>query len=159
MGMMEEMMDAMMGKLSKEEKLEMMSTMMEKFLAGFTVEDKQKMMEKMMPRMMEGVNMMDMMPKMMMSMMGGNGGEGGMMGMMSQMMGRGEETAMPLMPGMMMEIMMPQCIKMVLPKMTKKKRIDFAMNIVSTLVEHGSSGLSEEEKRDFVSRIIQGVGA
>jgi hypothetical protein len=123
------------------------------------VEDKQKMMEKMMPRMMEGVNMMDMMPKMMMSMMGGNGGEGGMMGMMSQMMGRGEETAMPLMPGMMMEIMMPQCIKMVLPKMTKKKRIDFAMNIVSTLVEHGSSGLSEEEKRDFVSRIIQGVGA
>jgi hypothetical protein len=152
-------MDAMMGKLSKEEKLEMMSTMMEKFLAGFTVEDKQKMMEKMMPRMMEGVNMMDMMPKMMMSMMGGNGGEGGMMGMMSQMMGRGEETAMPLMPGMMMEIMMPQCIKMVLPKMTKKKRIDFAMNIVSTLVEHGSSGLSEEEKRDFVSRIIQGVGA
>ena len=159
MGMMEEMMDAMMGKLSKEEKLEVMSTMMEKFLAGFTVEDKQKMMEKMMPRMMEGVNMMDMMPKMMMSMMGGNGGEGGMMGMMSQMTGRGEETAMPLMPGMMMEIMMPQCIKMVLPKMTKKKRIDFAMNIVSTLVEHGSSGLSEEEKRDFVSRIIQGVGA
>ena len=66
---------------------------------------------------------------------------------------------MPLMPGMRMEIMMPQCIKMVLPKMTKKKRIDFAMNIVSTLVEHGSSGLSEEEKRDFVSRIIQGVGA
>jgi len=149
----------MMGKLSKEEKLEMMSTMMEKFLAGFTVEDKRKMMEKMMPRMMEGVNMMEMMPKMMMSMMGGNGGEGGMMGMMSQMTGRGEETAMPLMPGMMMEIMMPQCIKMFLPRMTKEKRTDFAINIASTVVEQGSSGLSEEEKRDFISKIIDRVRA
>ena len=159
MGMMDEMMDAMMGKLSKEDKLEMMSTMMEKFLAGFTVEDKQKMMEKMMPKMMEGVNMMEMMPKMMMKMMGGNGGEGGMMGMMSKMMGGEAGTAMPMMPGMMMEMMMPQCVKMFLPKMTKEKRIDFALNIVSTLVEHGSSGLSKKEKKDFISKIIDRVGA
>ena len=40
-----------------------------------------------MPKMMEGVNMMDMMPKMMMGMMGES--EGGMMEMMSKMMGRG----------------------------------------------------------------------
>ena len=155
MGMMDEMMDAMMGKLSKEEKLEMMSTMMEKFLAGFTVEDKQKMM----PKMMEGVNMMEMMPKMMMNMMGGNGGEGGMMGMMSKMMGGGEGSATSMMPATMMETMMPQCIKTFLPKMTKEKRIDFALNIASILVEQGSSGLSKKEKKDFVSKMIEKVSA
>jgi len=159
MGMMDEMMDAMMGKLSEEEKLEMMSTMMEKFLAGFTVEDKQKMMEKMMPKMMEGVNMMEMMPKMMMTMMGGNGGEGGMMGMMSKMMGAGEGTAMPTMPATMMEMMLPQCLKMFLPKMTKEKRTDFALNVVSVLIEQGSSGLSEQEKKDFISKMIERVKA
>lgn len=159
MGMMDEMMDAMMVKLSKEEKLEMMSTMMGKFLAGFTVEDKQKMMEKMMPKMMEGVNMMEMMPKMMMNMMGGNDGEGGMMGMMSKMMGGSEGSSMPMMPATMMEMMMPQCIKMFLPKMTKEKRIDFALKMVSTIVEQGSSGLSKKEKEDFVSKIIDMVGA
>lgn len=159
MGMIDEMMDAMLGKLSKEEKLEMMSTMMEKFLAGFTTEDKQKMMEMMMPKMMEGMNMMEMMPKMMMTMMGGNGGKGGMMGMMSKMMGGGEGTAMPMMPTMMIEMMMPQCIKMFLPMMTKEKRTDFALNIVSALVEHGSSGLSEEEKKDFISKIMERVKA
>ena len=155
MGMMDEMMDAMMGMLSKAEKLEMMSTIMEKFLAGFTVEDKQKMM----PKMMEGVNMMEMMPKMMMNMMGGNGGEGGMMGMMSKMMGGGEGSATSMMPATMMETMMPQCIKTFLPKMTKEKRIDFALNIASILVEQGSSGLSKKEKKDFVSKMIEKVSA
>jgi hypothetical protein len=108
---------------------------------------------------MEGVNMMEMMPKMIMNMMGGNGGEGGMMGMMSKMMGGGEGTAMPMMPGMMMEMMMPQCIKIFLPRMTKEKRTDFALNIISTLVEHGSSGLSDEERKDFVSKIMDRVKA
>jgi hypothetical protein len=36
--------------------------------------------------MMEGINVIEMMPKMMMGMMGGGKGEEGMMGMMSKMM-------------------------------------------------------------------------
>jgi len=87
MSFMDRMMDYMMGKMSKEEKEEMMGRMMEKFLADMTKEDKQKMMEEMMPKMMEGVNLMEMMPRMMMRMMGGGKGEGGMMGIVVVMAG------------------------------------------------------------------------
>ena len=76
MGAMDEMMEAMMGSMSKEDRLEMMGTMMEKFFADMTAEDKQRMMEQMMPKMMEGVNMLEMMPRMMRGMMGGGGGAG-----------------------------------------------------------------------------------
>ena len=154
MGMMDEMMDAMMGKLSKEEKLEMMSTMMEKFLAGFTVEDKQKMMEKMMPKMMEGVNMMEMMPKMMMNMMGGAEGNGGMMGMMSKMMGDDKKTGMPMMPQMMTG-MMPVCLEMMLPSLPKKERGSFVPRMVSILMDKGCEGMSEKEKKDLRAKVLR----
>ncbi len=68
-------------------------------------------------------------------------------------------VSMPMMPAMTMEMMMPQCIKMFLPQMAKEKRIDFALNIVSALVDQGSSGLSKKEKKDFVSKIIERVSA
>ena len=155
MGSMDEMMEAMMGSMSKEERMEMMGTMMEKFFAGMTTEDKQKMMEQMMPKMMEGVNMMEMMPRMMMSMMGG--GEGGsmssMMGIMSQMRAGGQGTEKPKMPHMMTQ-MMPMCLNMMLPSVPKKERIDFVLKMVSTLVEQGSVGMSDEEKKDFVGKVI-----
>ena len=156
MGMMEEMMDAMMGKLSKEEKLEMMSTMMGKFLAGFTVEDRQKMMERMMPKMMEGVNMMDTMPKMMMRMMGGGEGNAGMMGMMSQMMGDSEAKQGLTMPRMMTR-MMPQCLHMMLPGVPKEERSDFVVTMVAALMEQGSIGMSDEEKEGLVSKVLEKV--
>jgi len=143
MGMMEKMMDFMMGKMSKEEKEGMMSKMMDKFFADMTVEDKQKMMEEMMPKMMEGVNMMEMMPKMMMSMLGGGEGQGGMVGMM------------PL----MMTEMMPLCLVMMLPKMPKENKIDFVLKMVVSLMEQGSAGMSEEEKNDFVSKVTDKVKA
>lgn len=154
MGMMERMMGFMMGRMSKEEKEEMMGKMMEKFFADMTPEDKQKMMGAMMPKMMEGVNMMEMMPQMMMGMMGE--GEGGMMGMMSKMMEGGKETETPMMPQMMME-MMPQCLKMMLPNVPKEKRIDFVLNMVTTLLEQGGVGMSSEEKADFVAKVVEKV--
>ena len=136
----------------------MMGTMMEKFFAGMTTEDKQKMMEQMMPKMMEGVNMMEMMPKMMMGMMGGGEKGGGMMGMMSQMMSGGQGKGTPMMPRMMTQ-MMPQCLNMMLPGVPKEERVDFVLNMITALMEQGSAGMSEEEKSEFVAKVLEKVTA
>ncbi len=154
MGMMDKMMEFMMGRMSKEEKDEMMGKMMDRFFADFTPEDKQKMMEEMMPKMMEGVNKMEMMPKMMMSMMGKGEGEGGMMGMMSKMMGGSEEKETN-----MMSEMMPKCLEMMLPKMPNENRVDFIMKMVTILMEQGCAGMSEEEKKDFMNQVEEKVKA
>ena len=69
MGLMDKMMGAWMGRMSKEEKNEMMDGMMDKMMSTFTAEEKQQMMEQMMPKMMADINMLDMMPKMMLTMM------------------------------------------------------------------------------------------
>jgi hypothetical protein len=143
MGMMERMMGFMMGRMSKEEKEEMMGKMMERFFANMTAEDKEKMMEA-------------MMPKMMMGMMGEGEGECGPMEMMSKMMEGGQEGEMPMMPQMMME-MMPHCIKMMLPDVPIEKRIDFVLTMVTTLMEQGCIGMSNEEKTDFVAKVIEKV--
>lgn len=74
MGFKDRMMKIMIGRMSKEEKLDMMDKMMEEFFSGFANEEKGEMM-------------MNMMPKMMSQMMGG----GGMAGMMEGMFGAGEE--------------------------------------------------------------------
>lgn len=147
-----------MGKMSKEEKLDMMGVMMEKFFADLTVEDRQGMMEQMMPRMMEGINMMEIMPKMMMHMMGGNGGEGGMMSMMSGMMGGSEAESMPMMPHMMTQ-MMPKCLEMMLPSLPKEERGDFAIRMVATLVDRGSQGMTDEERKSFVAAMEEKIKA
>ena len=147
MGAMDEMMEAMMGSMSKEEKMEMMGTMMEKFFAGMTTEDKQKLMEQMMPKMMEGVNMMDM--------MGGDEKGAGMMGMMSQMMSGGQGKGMP-MPRMMTQ-MMPHCLNIMLPSVPKGERVDFVLNMITTLMEQGAAGMSEEEKNEFVAKVLEKV--
>ena len=90
---------------------------MEKFLAGMTAEDKQMIMENMMPKMMEGVDMMQMMPKMMME-------------------------------------MMPKCLGMMLPRLPKEKRIDFVSTMITTLMQQGCAGMSEEEKGNFKAKLI-----
>lgn len=156
MAMKDKMMDFMMGKMSKEDKEEMMGKMMEKFFADFSPEEKQKMMEEMMPKMMEGVDMMDMMPKMMMTMMGGGKGECGPMEMMSRMKESGKEKEASMMPRMMIE-MMPKCVEMVLPNLPAEEKVDFVLRMVASLVEQGSAGLSEDEKKDFVSRVMNKV--
>jgi len=138
---MDEMMDSMMAGMSKQEKQDMMARMMEKFFADMTAEEKQKLMEQLMPKMMEGVNMMEMMPKMMAGMMGGGESMGGMMSMMSGMM----------------STMMPQCLGMMLPNMAKERRVDFVLQMVAVLAEQGSAAMSDEEKKDFLSKIAEKV--
>jgi len=157
MGMMDEMMESMIGGMTKEEKQEIMSKMMEKFFSGMTTEDKQKMMEQMMPKMMEGINMAEMMPRMMMGMMGGNSG-GTPMGMKSQMMEGGQATGMPMM-GHMMTQMMPQCVSTMLPGLPKEERVDFVLKMISTLLDGASADMSEKEKNDLVARALERIAA
>jgi hypothetical protein len=130
MGMMEKMMDYMMGRTTKEEKNEMM------------------------PRMMQGANMMEMMSRMMMGMMGGEKAEGCGPEMMEKMKEGGSGADMPMMP-QMMTTMMPECLRMMLPKLSKEERKDFALRMISTLLEQGSVGMSEEERNDFAGRTVE----
>lgn len=157
MGRMDKMMDFMIGRMSKEDKEAMMGRMMDKFFADMTADDKKKMMAEMMPKMMEGIDMMEMVPKMMMGMMGGED-KGGMMGMMSKMKEGGKEMGMPMMPQMMKE-MMPHCLTMILPIMPQEKRIEFVLQMITTLVEEGSAGMSDEEKKDFVEKVVEKMKA
>ena len=61
---------------------------------------------------------------------------------------------MPMMPNMMME-MMPQCLTMMLPTTPKEKRIDFVLRMIGTLVEQGCAGMSDEEKKGFVEKVVE----
>jgi len=149
MGMMDEMMESMIGGMTKEEKQEIMGKMMEKFFSGMTTEDKQKMME--------GINMAEMMPRMMMGMMGANSGRTPM-GMMSQMMGGGQAGGMPMM-GNMMTQMMPQCVSTMLPGLPKEERVDFVLKMISTLLDRASADMSEKEKNDLVARALERITA
>jgi hypothetical protein len=144
MGAMDEMMEAFIGSMSKEDKQDMMSKMMEKFFGDMTAEDKQKMMEQMMPKMMEGINMMEMMPRMMMSMMSG-------------MTGGSQGTGMPAMMPHMMTQMMPHCMNIMVPGIPKDERVEFILNMITSLMEQGTAGMSEEEKNEFVAKVMERV--
>jgi len=156
MGGMDEMMEAMIGSMSKEDRQEMMAKMMEKFFAGMTAEDKQNMMEQMMPRMMEGINMAEMMPRMMMGMMGHGGGAGASSGRASHKMSGCHGDGPPMM-GHMMTQMMPGCVDMMLPSIPKEERSEFVLQMISTLMEKGSVGMSEEEKSSLVARALERI--
>ena len=51
--------------------------------------------------------------------------------------------------------MMPQCLRMMLPNVPKEKRIDFVLNMVTTLMEQGCAGMTKEEKEDFVANVVE----
>ena len=90
-----------------------------------------------------------------MDMMGPEG-MGDMMQMMSKMMERCKQMGVQMMPEMMME-MMPKCQGMMFPNMPKEKRIDFTLKMVATLKEQGYVGMSEEEKKEFLAKVIEKV--
>ena len=98
--------------------------------------------------------MQEMMPKMMMGMMSDK--EGGMKEMMAKMMhgGKEEEFAMP---EMMLKGMMPHCIKMMMPTISKDKRSDLASSLVNTIMEQASKGMSDEEKTTFVEKVVKTI--
>lgn len=116
---------------------------------------KDKMMGWMMRRMAK--HMSKMMPKMMMGMMGG-GKEGTPIGMKSQMMIGSQALGTPMM-GQMMVHMMPQCLSTMLPALSKVERVDFVLEMISTLLDRGSADMSEEEKNDLVARLMERITA
>lgn len=151
MSIMERMMGTMMERMSPEDKEAMMDSMMEKFFADITPEEKQKMMTDMMPKMMEGMDMSEMMPRMMMSMMSGGqeSGSSDMQGMMGNWM-RG--TSGQGMPDMMSK-MMPNCVRMMMPQMDAEKRGETAAAILSAIVEAGTDGMTEEQRNSFHEKL------
>jgi len=53
--------------------------------------------------------------------------------------------------------MMPKCLKTVLPKLSKEDRVEFALELISILVDKGSVRMSEEERVEFVSQLVEKV--
>ena len=78
--------------------------------------------------------------------------------MMSKMMGGGQGMETSDMPRMMME-MMPHCLTMMLPHVPKDKRMDFTLNMIATLIQQNCADMSEEEKQQFVAKVMEKVHA
>ena len=138
--------------MKEGERQEMMRSMMEQVFGGMGLDEKKEMCAAMMGKMTEGLDMKEMMPKMMMGMMSGGAGDGPgkMDDMMSKMMQGGAEQHMAQMPEMMLKSMMPHCIGMMLPAIDPDKRGEAAAAILSAIVEKGSVGLSDEQMRSFL---------
>ena len=111
-----------------------MEKMMEECSPGMTADEKNKMMGEMM------------------AMMGGGEGEAGMEGMMAQMKSAcGGEGGMSA----LMTEMMPHRLKMMLPTMPTEDRVTFARHLARILVEASSSDMSEEEKAEFITVLVE----
>ena len=137
--------------MNKDERQAMMRSMMEQFFGGMGADEKKEMCATMMGKMMEGLDMKEMMPKMMMGMMSGGAGDGPgkMHEMMAQKMKVGSEQQMSQMPEMMLKMMMPHCIGMMLPAIDLDRRGEVAAAILSAIVEKGSAGMSDKQNRSF----------
>jgi Na+/citrate or Na+/malate symporter len=143
------------GSMNEGERQAMMQTMMEQFFGGMGADEKKEMCATMMGKMTEGLDMKEMMPKMMMGMMSGGAGDGPgkMQDMMHKMMQGGHEQQMSQMPEMMLKTMMPHCIGMMLPAIDPDKRGEVAAAILSVIVEKGSVGLSDHQMRSFLKAL------
>ncbi len=137
--------------IDKGEHQATMKSMMEKCFAGMGADEKKEICETMMGKMTEGLDMKEMMPKMMMGMMSGGAGDGpgGMQGKMSKMINGGPEQHMSQLPEMMLKSMMPHCIGMMLPAIDPDKRGEVSADILSAIVEKGSAGMSDQQLQSF----------
>lgn len=153
MGVIERTISSVMRVMTREEKLRLVFWAVDKMLKDMSAADKQALMLEMMPGMIQGINMGDLMPKIMATIMGCEKQDGsGLMGITSKMIGHGDVMETSMMVLMMME-MIPQDIKVMLPHMPKEKRMDFAARLVAILMEEGRADLSDEEKDEFTARL------
>ncbi len=129
--------------MNENERQAMMRSMMEQFFSSMGAAEKKEMFATMMGKMTEGLDMKEMMPKMMMGMMSRGAGDGP-----GKMQG-GPEQQMSQMPEMMLKTMMPHCIGMMLPAIDPDKRGGVAAAILSAIVEKGSAGMSQQQMRSF----------
>ncbi len=137
--------------VNKDERQAMMKSMMEQFFGNMSPDEKKEMCATMMGKMTEGLDMKEMMPKMMMGMMSGGAGDGPgkMHEMMSKMKEGDHQQQMSQMPEMMLKTMMPHCIGMMLPAIDADKRAEAAKSILSAIVEKGAAGMSDEQTSAF----------
>ena len=138
--------------MNRDERQVMMRSMMEEFFGSMGADEKKEMCVTIMGKMTEGLDMKEMMPKlMMMGMMSGAAGDGPgkMHEMMAQKIQSGSEQQMSQMPEMMLKMMMPHCIGMMLPAIDVDKRSEAAAAILSAIVEKGSVGMSDQQIRIF----------
>jgi hypothetical protein len=81
-----------------------------------------------------------------------------MQNMMPEMMGQmkqgGSEQSMP---EMMLKMMMPHCIGMMLPGIDPDKRGEIAATILSAIVDKGTAGLSDEQKKSFLEALKKAI--
>jgi hypothetical protein len=80
----------------------------------------------------------------------------GMMDMMSKMMNGKGDMGMPVMQDMMSK-MMPQGITMMFSQLSKEQRVDLAEELVGTIVELGSEELSDDEKKEFIEKLVKKI--
>jgi hypothetical protein len=125
--------------MDKDERQAMMKSMMEQLFGGMGADEKKEMCATMMSKMTEGLDMKDMMPRMMMGMMSGGAGEGP---------GKAQQ-----MPEMMLTKMVPHCIAMMLPEIDADRRAGAAAAILSAIVEKGTAGMSEEQSGAFLQAL------
>ena len=76
--------------------------------------------------------------------------------MMPRIMASTTKASQGNMPHILAE-MMPKCLKTVLPKLSKEDRVDFALEMISILVDKGSVRMSKEEREEFVSQLVEQV--
>lgn len=132
--------------MHENERKAMMESMMGQFFGSMSAEEKKEMCATMMGKMTEGLDMTEIMPKM-------------MMGMMSRSAHGGPEQKMLQMPELMLTKMMPHGIGIMLPTIDPDKRGEAATAILSAIVEKGSAGMSGEQKRVFLDRLNKVLNA
>ena len=76
--------------------------------------------------------------------------------MMPRLMALNIKTSRGRMPQIMASLM-PKCLKTVLPKLSKEDRVEFALELISILVDEGSVRMSEEEREEFVFQLEEQI--
>ncbi len=84
--------------------------------------------------------------------------EDALVAMMPRIMAITTKASRGRMPQIMAELM-PKCLKTLLPKLSKEDRVEFALLMISILVEKGSVRMSEEEREEFVSQLTEQVNS
>ena len=76
--------------------------------------------------------------------------------MMPRIMASTTKASRGKMPQIMAELM-PKCLDTLLPKLSKEDRVEFALLMISILVEKGSVRMSDEEREEFVLQLAEQV--
>ncbi len=76
--------------------------------------------------------------------------------MMPRIMASTTKASRGRMPQIMAELM-PRCLNTLLPKLSKEDRVEFALQMISILVDKGSVRMSEEEREEFVSQLAEQI--